>query len=124
MEINLQERVFFQDSNVTITQSRYVVGDNTYSIRNITSVSNFKVVKSSKGASWLICFGIFLLIYNSTRILGGILIVAGIFWILPNDKYSVKIITNAGETYSLTSKNREYIQKIVDALNEAIIQRG
>jgi len=37
--------------------------------------------------------------------------------------YNVTIVTSAGETHAVTSKNPKYIRKVVGAINEAIIRR-
>lgn len=63
MEDNLiqQERVFFQDSNVTITQSRYIANGTTYAMRNISSVDVFKVPLKYTAETILIILGVGLL---------------------------------------------------------------
>lgn len=124
MEDNLiqQERVFFQDSNVTITQSRYIANGTTYAMRNISSVDVFKVPLKYTAETILIILGVGLLPLFG---LGLIFIIWAI--IMSNKKkpnYAVRITTNAGETNSFISPEKEYIQKIVNAINEAIIQRG
>ena len=46
-----KERIFFQQNNVLVSQSRLVIGDKTYVLRNISSVStasNYWVKKPSK----------------------------------------------------------------------------
>ena len=43
---NQSEKIFYQDKNVTVTQSRFVVDGKTYAMRNISSVTNFKIKKS------------------------------------------------------------------------------
>ncbi len=72
-----------------------------------------------------IVIGALLLLGESSRTAGAILLVSGIIWLTSiKDEYAVRISTNAGETNSLVSKDKSYIQEIVDALNEAIINRG
>jgi hypothetical protein len=125
METTEQEKLFYQDANVTVTQSRFVSGSKTYAMRNISSVSIFKIEKSKLGPILLIGLGLILMFSDSTRVLGFIILALGITWIMNiKNEYSVRISTNAGETNGLVSKNQDYIQKIVNALNEAIIYRG
>jgi len=125
METSQQEKVFFKDSTVTVTQSRYICSGKTYAMRNISSVSIFKIEKSRKGAIVLLIVGILLLIPEGTRIIGLILAVLGGIWVYTiKDEYAVRISTNAGEANSLVDKDEAYIQKIVDALNDAIVQGG
>lgn len=117
------ETIFYQDNVVTITQSRYVTQSKTYAMRNISSVHIFEIVKSKIPAILMILIGIPFLF---SKILIGIIIIAlGIWWfIYIKNEYSVRISTNAGEANSIVSKDRNYVQKIVNALNEAIIYRG
>ncbi|MDI9312281.1 MAG: DUF6232 family protein [Limnohabitans sp.] len=119
METNeQQEKTFYQDSNVTVTQSRYIAGSKTYAMLNISLVSIFKIDKSRTGAILLLVVGILLLFKEETRIIGGI-------WLFSiKDEYAVRISTNDGEANSLGSKVQAYIQKIVNTLNDAVIHRG
>lgn len=125
METPQQEKVFYQDANVTVTQSRFIAGSKTYAMRNISSVSLFKIEKSRALPIILILIGGLMLFGDSSRIFGVILAAIGVLWVvLIKDEYSVRISTNAGEVNSLVSKEQPYIQKIVDALNDAMIHRG
>jgi hypothetical protein len=126
MENQQQEKVFHSDSNVTVTQSRFMASGRTYTMRNISSVTVFKVEKSKKLPIALLIVGCLIaLAGGSASVLGIAMAIAGIIWLfmIKND-YAVRISTNAGESNSLTSANRDYVQKIVNALNEAIIHRG
>ncbi len=126
METQIQnETTFYQDSLVTVTQSRYVTQSKTYAMRNISSVHIFEIVKSKGKAIVLIIFGLFFLFSKDIFWIGLILITLGIVWfVYIKNEYAVRISTNSGEADSTISKNKEYIQKIVNALNEAIIHRG
>jgi hypothetical protein len=126
METQFQnETTFYQDSSVTVTQSRYVTQSKTYAMRNISSVHIFEIVKSKGKAIALIIFGLFFLFSKNVFWIGLILIALGIVWfIYIKNEYAVRISTNSGEADSTISKDKEYIQKIVNALNDAIIHRG
>ena len=120
-----QEKTFYQDPKVTVTEAKFVAGNETYDMKNISSVSNFEIIKSKSGPIILMVFGFILLIPSGLRILGGILVILGFFWLFSvKNEYAVRISTNEGEVNSVVSVNRDYIQKIVDALNEAIIFKG
>ena len=120
-----QEKTFYKDNNVTVTQSRYIADSKTYAMRNISSVSIYTVEASYKLEIFLLLVGVIMLIGESTRILGGLLaVVSVVLIVMKKSEYAVRISTNAGEANSLTSKDKEYIEKIVNALNDAIIHRG
>lgn len=119
------EPVYYQDNQVTVTQSRFVAFSKTYAMRNISSVHIFEIVKSKMKAIFLIILGLLLLFSKEIFFVGIILIALGIWWFISiKNEYAVRISTNAGEANSIVSKDRVYVQKIVDALNEAIINRG
>lgn len=125
---NLQstaETTFYKDLNVTVTQSRYVTQSKTYAMRNISSVHVFEIIKSKKLPAIMISLGLILLLSGDTRIIGIIVAVIGalILFMIKNE-YAVRISTNSGEANSIVSKDKIYIQKIVNALNQAIIHRG
>lgn len=125
MENSQEEKIFYQDTTVTVTQSRFVAGSKTYAMRNISSVSLFKIDKSVSLQIILLVTGLIMLSGQNTRVVGVILVIGNIFWISTiKDQYSVRISTNAGEANSLISKDQSYIQKIVNALNDAMIYRG
>lgn len=126
METQVQnETTFYQDVSVTVTQSRYVTQSKTYAMRNISSVHIFEIEKSRVMPILMIILGIPFLFSRNVFWIGLILIILGILLLFfIKNEYAVRISTNAGEANSIVSKNREYIQTIVNALNDAIIHRG
>ena len=126
MEAQLQNEVtFYQDINVTVTQSRYVTNSKTYAMRNISSVHVFEIVKSKTAPVLMIIAGVLMLFANDIRILGFILLAVGILILALNkNEFTLRISTNAGEVNTIVSKDRLYVQNIVSALNDAIVFRG
>lgn len=126
MEAPLQnEFTFYQDENVTVTQSRFVTNSKTYAMRNISSVHIFEIIKSKTLPITMIIIGVLMLFSNVSRVLGLILLTLGIFILaFTKNEFSVRISTNSGEVNSIVSKDRLYIQNIVSALNDAIVYRG
>lgn len=119
------EQIFLQDQNVIVTQSRFIVDGKTYAMRNISSVSNFRIRKSRAIPVIITAIGILCLFDDATLKYGIIFtLVGGLWWYLINDEYSVRINSNSGESNAYRSKDYEYIQKIVDAVSEAIVFRG
>ncbi|WP_183567681.1 DUF6232 family protein [Mucilaginibacter sp. SP1R1] len=126
METPVQNEItFYQDMDVTVTQSRYVTHSKTYAMRNISSVHIFEIVKSKKLPVLMIIIGFLMLFSNELRIMGFIILLLGVTVLsLIKNEFSVRISTNSGEANSIVSKDKLYIQKIVNALNQAIIHRG
>lgn len=126
MENSQQEEItFYRDASVVVTQSRYVTNSKTYAMRNISSVHIFEIVKSRTFPVVLIIIGILMLFGDDARVFGFITIAIAVLILLSiKNEFAVRISTNSGEANSIVSKDRTYIQKIVNALNEAIIHRG
>ena len=119
------ETVFYKDFNVTVTQSRFVTDSKTYAMRNISSVYIYEIEKSRTFPVILVIIGFLMLFGEDVRIMGICMLAVGclLLYTIKNE-FAVRISTNSGEANSLVSKDRAYIQKIVGALNEAIIHRG
>lgn len=123
--INQNETTFYNQSGVVVTQSRFVTHSKTYAMRNISSVHIFEIEKSLVLPIILTVLGIVLLLADEARVAGGILLTLAILiFVLIKNKYAVRISTNSGEANSIVSKDKTYVQAIVNALNEAIIHRG
>jgi hypothetical protein len=125
MEPLNKEVVFYQDQHVTVTQARFISQGKTYAMSNISSVSLFEIKRSRILEILMIIIGLFMLAADDTRIVGVLLIMIAIalFFLLKNS-YSVRIQSTSGEADGLISKDGEYVNKIVSAVNEAIIFRG
>ena len=125
-ENNDKEKEFYNDSNVLVTNTRFVYKNRnkTYSMANVSSVSVFTIEKSKKNPIIAIIIGIALFFVQWW--LGAIVAAAGILWlILLKNDYAVRVMSNSGkEENFVVEKNKEYVQKIADAVSEAIIHRG
>src|SRR5581483_3605158 len=123
-EGNMEEKEFFRHDDVTVTNSRLIVGAQTFAMSNITSV---KASQDSPNRTWpvvILVFGLIALFANSfgMAIMFGVI---GGFWLaLQKNYYHVALTTAGGETKALTSNQQQYIEEVVKALNEAIVHRG
>lgn len=127
------ETTYYQDGNITVTNARAVLGSKTYAMANITSVSMGEIPANRTPGIVIALIGLAILACSASGgsdgiagIIGG-LVVAGFGAFLAyavKTQYVVKIGSASGESNALTSNDREYIQKIVNAINEAIIKRG
>lgn len=120
--IQKSEQTLFSSGNVSVTNARFIVNNQTYAVRNITSVD--KKMKKAPKLGWWIIGAILLLVgiavgkVNGFLILGFIAIAAGF---LVNHKYYVVLKTSAAELQALESKDEDYIDEFIHALNQAII---
>lgn len=127
-----EETVYYSDSAIQVTNARAVLGGKTYAMANITSVTmGEKPVNRTPGIVIAIV-GLSIAACTSTAsnsaggVIFGILVLAAGIAIaaIAKPSYIVRLGSASGESDALISKDREYIQKIVNAINEAIIKRG
>ena len=126
------EETLLVQGKVTVTTSRLLIGAKTYAMSNITSVTFGKipavkwpgVIVAIAGVCVLL-FGIALDFILVGLVVGGAIIALGV-WLFTYSKplYTVRLGSASGEADALSSKNEEWIRKIVSAVNEAIIRRG
>ncbi|ENU91245.1 hypothetical protein F971_03210 [Acinetobacter vivianii] len=120
--IQKPESILFSSGNVTITNARFLVDNQTYAIRNITSVDK-RIKKAPKLTYWLV--GVILMLIGLVGYGPSLLIAFGIISIIigfvVNHKYYVFLKTSAAEMQALESKDPYYIDEVIDALNQAIL---
>lgn len=126
MENTAQKEItFYQDANVQVTQSHFITNSKTYAMRNISSVHIFEIVKSRVMPVIIMVTGVLLLFAKEARIVGIIAIILAVLLLMPiKNEFAVRISTNSGEANSIISKDKNYVEQIVNALNNAIIHRG
>jgi hypothetical protein len=130
----MSEVSYYQDGAVSVTNARAVLGGKTYAMANITSVSMAEkpanrtpgIIIAVVGLVMAACLGAAGGDSNATGLLFGVVIIGvGVaIAVLAKPSYIVKIGSASGEGDGLVSEDREQIQKIVSAMNEAIIKRG
>jgi len=129
----MSEEVIYTDQNVSVTTSRLIISETTYALRNITSVKT-TVEPAKRGCATILVIVGPLILFGSivneggANFIGGlmiflILVGAGILWFIASKNvYYVSIASSSGEAKALASKDRSYIKKVVDAINEAIVR--
>lgn len=140
----MAEETVYSDSNVSVTTARVVISGTTYALRNLTSV---KMTSSPSGqvgcAAVLLIPGILMLLLSLAScgisglaglvegvgaglvglVISGGIITAAIAWMRKSRaNYHVTISSSSGEAHALTSKDRNYVEKIVASINDAIVQ--
>ena len=131
-----EEEVIYTDNQVSISTSRIVLGATTYALRNITSVKMTFTPAKRGCAILLLIFGALTLLIGLGKgssdgvgavlgglVVGGIIGGLGYLWMRSSkDDYHVLIASSSGEAKALTSKDKAYIEKIVTAINDAIVR--
>lgn len=120
----MDEKTFFEYEDVKVTNTRFISGAQTYAMSNVTSVKN-RVDKPSRVLPVVvILFGLAALIQESYG-LGVVMCAVGALWIyLQKTTYHVMLSTAGGETSALKTHQLQYVTKVVNALNDAIVYRG
>ena len=127
------EVTFYSDEGgVRVTNSRLIIGPVTYAMLNITSVSRAFTKPNRLGPVLLLVIGVLVVFasfsgqFEFELFMTGI-ILAGLGAVvlkLQKTKYHLRIASASGEANAITSVNADQIDKIVQAVNEAMIRRG
>lgn len=119
-----QERTFFSNGNVTVTNSRLIVDGQTYAMSNITSVA---AASEKPSRVWSVVLGVFALLLAPSQVwvlVLGLAAAAIWLWVSQKPKYWVSLSTSGGDKKAVWSHDQEWIQSIVHAVNNAIVARG
>ena len=118
-----QENVLFSEGNVKVTTARFVVKTTTYPIAGITAVSHDSIPVSRVLPILLVLVGILALAIK-IWLLGIFLALCGILALaFMKPKHTVGIATAGGQIKAVESSDGPYIERIVVALNRAVIER-
>ena len=119
----MEEKVFFDHADVKVTSARFVNAGQTSAMSNVTSVKAFEEKANRLGGIVLLVVG-FVMAVN-VPILGLLVAaVAGGYLYHQKPMYHVMLATAGGEVSALKTRERAYLDKIVAAMNEAIVARG
>jgi len=130
------EQCLLNEAGIFISTSRFVSGSQTYAMSGITSVGAGTEHPSKVGAILAMLFGAFIALCGLGLLVvtkGGIVVVligAGIIALgimvlkAKVPIYSVLLRSASGEQKATSSKELNFIQRIVAAINQAIVLRG
>jgi len=128
------EITILKEGAVKITNLRAIIGTKTYAISDVTSV-NMRIIepKMFLPVFFMVNMGICSVLIGSSNMeeyarylqTGLYLAIAGILLMLISSKtkYSVHIMNETGELRILDANDREYVERIVKAMNDAIALR-
>lgn len=122
---NASEEFLFDEGDIKISKLRFIVGNQTYAMSGITSVKSESVSPNIAFPLLLFLLGLLVLALEASPLIAGVLIGCGVILLLTRyGKHSVTLGTSGGEIQSYVSRDKSFIQKVVAALNDAIILRG
>ena len=122
----MEERTFFEHEDVKVTNSRFITGGQTYAMHNVTSVKSTKKEPNRTGGMVVFLLGLALAVGSPENPVFGVILIIGAAYYLYQQKttYHIMLTTSGGETSALTTHQPEYLNKVISALNEAIVYRG
>lgn len=119
----MEETIFFEYGDVKVTNARFITGSQTYAMSNVTSVKAFEEKPNRFGGILVLIVG--LLLALSIPVPGLVIAaLAGFYLYSLKTYYHVMLFTSGGEASALKTEQKEYLNSVVSALNEAIIHRG
>lgn len=117
----MEEVSFFQNDKVIVTQSRFIVESTVYKIQDISSVKVGVTKNYTRIKIIIMVIGFLLMFFRDGRIAGiAIFSVSFLSLYLLQDEFSVRIRTGNNEINGLKSKDRQYIEQVVKAVNTAM----
>ena len=122
----MDEHVFLKEKGVTVTNARFITYGKTQVLAGITSVDCLVRTPSRFWPIILILIGLVLIFAVGSGLFMGLISAGlGIFWLaMQKSVYIVQLESASGKVDALESKDKEFIFRVVDALNNAIVARG
>ena len=123
----MNEKVFYENGDVKVTNARFIVGGQTYAMNGVTSVRDGKIPPSRGLAIAIIIIGVLLMLAGSTgaKVFGLLLVGLGGYLAYAAKATHIVILHSAsGETRALSNTDADFIYGVIDALNQSIIHRG
>lgn len=119
----MEEKTFFEHEDVKITNARFLSGGQTYAMSNVTSVKSFEQKPKRFLVIAILIIGLITAI-NEPMVGISIAAICGFYLYKQKTIYHVMLATSGGEVSALKTHQRHYLEKVVNALNNAIIHRG
>lgn len=134
----MQEFPILQEQNVLVTTARFVVGQQTYPIVNLTAVAPFTIPPSMVG-SFIGCIAVSGLAavcalanwltpgasigYILAGIFGALALVILVLGMMKKPMHGVKVATAGGQVQALFTPDLQFAHRVVGALNQALSRR-
>jgi len=121
------ESVYYRNGEVSVTSARFIVGSQTYAMRNVTSVKGITIWPGRLVPIAIIILGLVCIAtISAVGISIGTILVASGVWLLKTRKptHAILLTTAGGEIRAYESEASKEIGDVLDALNEAIVERA
>lgn len=121
----MDRKIFFSDGGIHISNRRVIASGKIFLLQDILSVK-LGIARPKRGLSiFSILIGLALLLdEGGLFVIGGFSIFLGIVaWMSARTKFVVSLHTASGEHRALSSSDRVYIEKVIHALDAALVNR-
>lgn len=133
-----EERVFLDENNIYISNTKVILHGTTYATANITSVAKRMTAASTGCATMLLIVGALallgtLLSFKSSRfsesvtsvVIAAAVLAAGIAWLRSlKPTYHVFLASASAERQGLSSQDEALVNRVTSAITDAITHRG
>lgn len=127
----MEEKTFFEQGGIKVTNARFISGGQTYSMNNVTSIKTSVIAPKRL---WLVVG----LVFGGMMALSGLMASNPVMVLLggglagwcayslwrQRPQYDLLLTTAAGEASALSTGDKALLDRIVAALNDAIVARG
>jgi len=124
----MEEKTFFNEGGITVTNSRFMVPGQTYTMSGVTSIRAEQYTPSRKWPLIVMVLGVAVLFggVDTDAILACLVLLAigAVWWRSKKTTYTVVLSSASGESDAFSSTDEGFIDSIVSALNDAIVSRG
>ncbi|UYH53845.1 DUF6232 family protein [Qipengyuania sp. SS22] len=119
-----EEKIFFDNGHVKVTNSRFIVAEQTHAMNGVTSVASHRQDPNRTGLVVGLLLGVLMIFFGAFLI--GFLVAAVCGFSLYKQKatHAVVLRSSSGETEALSSTDGTFIKDVVTALNDAIVHRN
>lgn len=123
LKIMAEEKIYFEEGNVKVTNARFLTYGKMHSMAGVTAVAKYVISPNRKGP---IILGVVGLVAFAAHWLVAILLIAGaVAWFMSQKNvYQVTLSSASGSEEALSSNDEAFIDRVVNALNDAIADRG
>ncbi len=123
----MPEQLFFESDRqrIRVTDSRVMVGSQTYAMGAVASVAGSRVPPNRIAQALVLLLGVFFAYKSGGSIWHwGVALAPGFLWLLlAKTRYGVELQVSSGATRALTTKDEKLARGVIDAINEAIVYR-
>jgi hypothetical protein len=123
----MEETCYLDEGGIRVTNARFLANGQTYVMGGITSIKSHSVPPNTKTAWIMVGIGVLLLfaLSGAAKLAGIVLAGLGVWWMISlKDTVFVLLSSSSGEVEAYSSTDKAFIERVIEALNTAIIHRG